>query len=478
MRSTHRSSHISVSLMLAVLCLSATSFAQSEPAEAPGTEQTERPDGGSAAIGYGTANVALNERSAENPSSAQQSVRIVVSVENVDDDLRVQVAEGASVKLSIIRPPHEVVRTLEGTTNTVGEAVFTVDVAEGQQAFASAQLGEREVFSDSGVTLDRPGETTIFVRSDRETNDTSTVFAPRVITIAELWEDYIVFTQIWTLATSAPVRVLPDSSTKTSGLEIPLPDDASGIRVIQPAEGVNVSETSLYYQQPIEPAGTGSSGAPSVVVRFSIKHDNASSLAWNQPLLFAVENASVVVPQGTQHRRFERLDVMLDVPLCGDSPDRGAMCFEDIRNRAEGVPMLEGVAVQIAGAGRTQDLPSVMRVNTTGWPTPVPVSTIVSIIAVVISLLTISGFVLFEIRNRRGGQTSETRLAHLVAERERRLQEAGRLRARLDRAELLESEYELEFARLREELAMIEQRIRAAREIADSTLNSEPAAGA
>ena len=90
----------------------------------------------------------------------------------------------------------------------------------------------------------------------------------------------------------------------------------------------------------------------------------------------------------------------------------------------------------------------------------------------------VAGFVIFEFRHRRRGTSGEVTLEHLVVERERRLSQAGRLRARLDRAELLESEYELELARIREELAMIEQRIRTTRNGASATHGSDATAGA
>lgn len=387
-----------------------------------------------------------------------EKVEIDVHVERVTSDLSVRRVPEKEVELSIIQPPHKVVRTVKATTNGQGIAHFSLKPAKNQQAFASAIIHDNKVFSDSGIPLDEPGKATINIRNKRSTSRLDSVFSPRMITILELWEDYVIVTQVWNLASTSQVMVKPDSSTKKSGLRIPLPDDATGIRVVQPKEGVEVNETEIFYQQPIAPAGKRESGAPSLVVRFSLKHDNESELSFSQPLAFDVENASIVVPQTSTHKGMERLDVELDVPLCASSSDRSTMCFAEVRNQAEGVPMLKNQAVRVAGSGRTRAIPSEMKVTTTGWPSPIPVAKIVGGLAVALACIGLLALLLMERRNSFAGNKSDVR-SQLIAARERIFEESVGLQRLLHEARIVESEYEVEMARLREELAVIERRL-------------------
>lgn len=387
-------------------------------------------------------------------------VDLEVHVSAPDDQMNPAAAAGVSVRVSTIEPPHRVVDTVEVVTDDAGVARVSLPTAAGRQAYASAQIGGRELFSDQGVALDEPGSGELRISESVTTSDTSSVFAPRLITIAELWEDYVVFTQIWRLSSTGALQVTPESSERTSGLRIPLPEDASGVRVVQPAEGVQVVDGVLFYQLPIQPAGVDDGdGAPAIVVRFSLKHDNASELEWEQELAFPVENASVVIPQQSGHARHPAIDVALDVPLC-DSSDASVdeMCFAELRDTADGVSMLDGVAVRVAGGGYGER-GSVMRVRTTGWPSPFPLAEVVSTAAVLFALLGL--FVLWRREREAGAFAPISEHERLEQARARIHEQAREARAQWLDGVLLESEYEARIAALKEELSVVVQQLTA-----------------
>jgi hypothetical protein len=83
---------------------------------------------------------------------------------------------------------------------------------------------------------------------------------------------------------------------------------------------------------------------------------------------------------------------------------------------------------------------------------------IVAYLAGGLALLAVFGFIFYEYRHRSEHRELDVR-SQLQAEKNRILDEALSLKGALDRAELLESEYEIELARLREELAVVERRL-------------------
>ena len=390
--------------------------------------------------------------------AGEPAVEVHVRVATMQAGFDAAPEAGELVTLSVIRPPHEVLGVVRGRTNADGVAVLRVSPGAGLQAFASVARDGREVFSAGGVRLDGAG------RADLEIldypvvlNDASAVFASRLIMIAELWEDYIVFTQIWTLQTDRPVIARFEGEGRSAGLVIPLPEDATGIRVVRPQERAEVVGRAVHLLGDVSPAGVGEEG-PSLIVRFSIKHGNASRLRWQLPLAFDIENASVVVPQRSNHRRHPELDVRIDVPLCGEERVDGEVCFEELTDQAAGVQMLEGVAVRVArgGRGRAGD---VMEVLTVGWPAAPRVDRVVAIGSVLVALL--FGVVLWwrELRRSRRAGGHDARDV-LLAQRARLLDDARALEQRLAEARILEADYAVEREGLVAALALVERRLR------------------
>lgn len=363
----------------------------------------------------------------------------------------------APVEVSIIRPPHEIMDTIELQTDEAGAARFQLPVAAGMQAFFSAQLNGDEVFASSGVDLDSAREVEVQIQAAPEASGVSSVFAGRLVTIVELWEDYIMFTQIWTLQTDDMSTWRPDSDEPEDALRIPLPEDAAGIRVVQPLEGARVGDGEILYSNPVRAAGQGD-GSPSLVFRYSLRHDNARSFSFAQPLSIDVENASVVVPQTTNHSRHPRLNVEIDVPLCEDGNPAGKMCFEEVSNDASGVQMLQGVAVRVARGGRAE-AGDELYVRTEGWPRAgVPTRWFGLGGAAVGFLLVLVA--LWRERSRRHSLRQDDEESLLLTQRRRLLDEARELEQRLASASILELDYEVERERIIEDLAVVERRLR------------------
>src|SRR5699024_8747419 len=193
----------------------------------------------------------------------------------------------------------------------------------------------REIFAPHGVLLEGEGPHELTIQDKPTVTDASVVFATRIITIVELWEDYLVFTQIFRLATDQPVIYQAEEGGRNAGLRIPVPEGATGVRVVQPPNQAEAVGDAVMFRGKILPAGEAGE-APTMIVRYSLKHSNVAKVAWNQDFPFDVENLSLVVPQISQHDRHPNLNVLLDVPLCDDADrDPNVMCFSHVDETAE-----------------------------------------------------------------------------------------------------------------------------------------------
>lgn len=374
---------------------------------------------------------------------------------HIDDDYQAPLAEQI-VELSVIQPPHTVVQTLVAVTDDEGIARFRADTGETLQAFARMLKDDKEIFAPTGVLLDEAGSHTLTIQDKPIVDDESVVFAPRIITIVELWEDYIVFTQIYRLATDQPVVFQAKEGGREAGFRIPVPEGATGVNVVQPPGQAESVGDAVMYRGKIHPAGEAGE-APTLIVRYSIKHSNVAKLNWVQEFPFDVENLSLVVPQISQHERHENLNVLLDVPLCdADDHDPDVMCFSHIDESAEGVDMLRGTAVRVAHSG-TVRAGGRLEALTSGWPADPHYGRWAAGIAALGGLLL---GVLIWLRGRRREQGVEGELARLKREREAILQRVDDLEEQLADAAILEMDYEAEKERIVGELALVERRIR------------------
>lgn len=362
---------------------------------------------------------------------------------------------GKVVELSVLRPPHDVVERLIAVTGEDGVARFRVAATDGLQAFARMLHDGKETFAPTGLNLRPDDAHTLAIQHMPIVTDSSSVFASRIVTIVELWEDFLVFTQVFHLATDQPVIFEAGGEGRDAGFRIPLPEGAAGVRVVQPAEKAESVGDAVMFRGQIRQAGEGEQ-APTLIVRYSIRHDNVKQVAWSQVFPFDVENLSVVVPQSSQHERHPALDVALNVALCADGVTPGVMCFEELSDRAEGVQMLQGAAVRLARGGRVS-AGGRMEVGTVGWPSDPHIARWATLAAILLAL----GFGVVMVRRAmtRGASTLDAE-ARLLAEREGILERVDALEQKLAEAAILEMDYAAERERIIGELALVERRLR------------------
>lgn len=394
-------------------------------------------------------------------TAAAQSVPVTVEVVEIAADGADVGVEGADVSLHIVIPPHQLEGTLRGVTDGSGRARFDVVPRPGAEVYAEVNRGGR-TFSDP-VSLDTPGDKRVRLRVMRTTQDPSVLFAATMQTIVEPWEDYVVFSQVWTLGVDQEIRFASSTEDMGSIVRIPLPEGAAGVTVVHPEDRARVMDGYIALGTEVTPAGLdGASQRPHLIVRFSLPTEGSRSLRWEQEMPMDVERASLVVPQVSTHAKHPTLNVRLNVLMCdeqGQSPDAAMMCFREISDRAEGTLLRDDMEVLVA-RGRAER-GQIMRVHSRGWPAPYPWDRIA---AIVLSLLAVGvGSFLYrrELRRRRSGVTEAgLALAALRAQREQLFATAGELEEQLARGEVLQRDYDLARARLREQLGVVLRRLR------------------
>lgn len=359
------------------------------------------------------------------------------------------------VELTTLQPPHSVIQRLDAVTGEDGVATFEAISGEGVQAFARAFREGREVFAATGINLTEAKDYQMTVQDMPVVDDPRVVFAPRVITIAEVWEDYLVFTQIFTLATDQPVIFQADGTSRSSGLLIPLPKDAAGVRVIQPADKAEAAGDAIMFRGEVTPSGAGDQ-TPSLIVRYSLRHNNRATVRWTQKFGFDVENLSLVVPQQTDHPGHPHIDVAIDVPMCADGAEPGVMCFEDLSDTAEGVQLLQGKAVRVARGGKVRS-GGELRVTTSGWPADPRWGRWASGVAVALAFILAAALV---VRTRRRSVGEQSVRARLDSAKDKLLRRIEELELAYLAGQVLELEYEAEQELIVGELALIQRRLR------------------
>lgn len=403
---------------------------------------------------------------AEEPSAPPEVVEAVPAPEPTVE-IRVEVNElsgdyasspvRAEVELHILEPPHQLVRSLTANTNVDGVAVFEVAPRLGLQAFAEVDVGRR-FFSDA-IELSSVGTREASVTVYPETNDPSVVDASSVVTIVELWEDYITFTQIFTFNPSGAVIYSPDREDPTTFIRITVPDDAEGVRVVRPEDDTRVVETEIAFAGEVAPPGVTDHRGPHLIIQYSLPSDNRRTFEWAQELTMDVDRMSVVVPQGSSFARHPEFTVEIDVPICADGASGTSMCFDVVTDDPDGVPLREDVDVMVArGAGRVGQ---VMRVTTHGWPAPLawkgPAGAALGGLAVLLFLLLV-----LRDRVRADDDAAFSELASLHAQKDALLASVAEVERKLDDGLMLERDAEIARRRIREQLGVVYRRLREA----------------
>jgi hypothetical protein len=396
-----------------------------------------------------------------------QTVDVVVRVERLAGDFAAAPLADAPVRLHIVVQPHQVIETREGTTDASGRVAFTVPVTAGAEAVAEVTDGSRR-FADP-ISLSEPGLREVVIQSWATTSDPSVVFVSRLVTIVQPSENYLVVQQVYSFAVDQPVIYRPDLSDPGPGMaarmvRVALPEGAAGVQIIRPAEQVRHLGDALFFGGEVAPAGMGERG-PSLVVQYSLKHNNAESFVFEQALTLDTESISFVVPRLTGLSRHPILDVTLDVPLCAE-PVSGTVCFEEITNDTSGMAIDPTAQVLVARGGRGS-AGDVVRIGTDGWPSrpnyPAFGAGLLGALALLFGLVLVR-------RELRLAPTAVDpqvrRLQALEAQRVRLIAEAQALEEAYARGEVLRHQYEARRAAIEEQLAVVFRGLRESASVA------------
>ena len=388
-------------------------------------------------------------------------VTVRVRVERLDAAFKPVAAVGQKVQVDVIAPPHQVMTTREAVTDGSGDAVVELPVMPGLQAFVRVD-GSSDVFAKAGLPLESAGVQQTTIRLLEETGDKSAVFASRVVTVLEAWEDFVAVSQVWTLSVDRPVRYvsppLDRANPATGAIVIPLPEGASGIEVVMPREGATVLDDSVFLHMNVEPSLGDLARKPTLILRYSLKTNGAPTATIRQQLSMDVEAISVVAPRTTNFEKHPSLDIVFDAPMCSAGEVPGKVCFAELTDKADGAMLREGTEVRVirGGRGRTGDL---LEVTTTGWPGHRPweawLAGAVLLLAVGASLLLLRAD-----RRKAVDRRSADRSQVLEQERAALLARAAEVATALVEGELLEADYEQEIAGIEARLAVVVRRLR------------------
>lgn len=135
-------------------------------------------------------------------------------------------------------------------------------------------------------------------------HDPSGIAISNLRTIVEPWEDYMIFTQFWTLTVNGPnaidVSLLSDPKFER-GLPLALPTKAQGIHVSGAGEA-NVINSIVFWQGVLVPGQ-----AVTLQVRFSMSV-KSSEFVYEQTMDYPANNIEVIAPLQTQYAKVPRLD--------------------------------------------------------------------------------------------------------------------------------------------------------------------------
>ena len=388
-------------------------------------------------------------------------VTVKVRVERLDASFRPQPVAGAKVQVDVVAQPHQVMTTRDAVTDGSGEVEVALPVMPGLAAFVRAS-GSKEVFAKTGLPLDEAGTQEATIRLLDETNDKSVVFASRMVTVLEAWEDFVAVNQVWTLSVDRPVRYVSEPLDKANpekgAIVIPLPEGASGVEVVMPRTGATVLDNSVFLHMDVEPQQGELARKPSLILRYSLKTHGSPAATIRQKLAMDVEAISVVAPRTTNFEKHPYLEIAFDAPMCATGEVEGKVCFAELTDKADGAMLREGTEVRVVrgGRGRSGDL---LEVTTRGWPGHRPWEAWLAG-AVLLAALAAVVVLLRSDRRQRTLRKSADRAQVLASERDALLARAAALATELVEGELLEADYEREIAGVEARLAVVIRRLR------------------
>ncbi len=274
--------------------------------------------------------------------------------------------------------------------------------------------------------------------------DVDSIVFENVRTLVELWEDYLVFSQFYTITNTGKsafdTTALPGEDYE-KGLPIVLPVKAQGINANGAGEMLVVNST-VYWNGTIEPGGK-----KNIQVRFSMPVEE-SEYVYEQKLDYAARNVEVMVPIQTRHTRVPRLDDLELRPK--DFPET---------SRGPGIWGLRGDIEFVGARGRVVEAGDSFSFQLRGLPFhPPKLPWIFFGVAVVLGLI-VSVVALRDRSRAESERGRETVLAALGSERDEILDELVALEKDYEEDHVTQGEYEIESRGLRERLALVLKKI-------------------
>lgn len=243
------------------------------------------------------------------PETAPQAMTVRVKLEHAtrpDAPVAdvVVVVQADRVRGPFEPPPEKALYEVAGTTDAQGQAEIALPgnvLTEGLRVKALARF-DGMTFQSAPMT---PSPTTqIGVKVYDRGVDTGTIRITTLRTMVQPWEDYLVFTQSWTLGTSGKealdMSALPDPDMER-GLPLVLPVKAEGIQTGGDGQ-VEVVNNIVFWKGVLKP------GEPSTVqVRFSMSA-KSPEFTYEQTLDYPADTLEILAPLRTEFRKIPRLN--------------------------------------------------------------------------------------------------------------------------------------------------------------------------
>lgn len=263
-------------------------------------------------------------------------------------------------------------------------------------------------------------------------------------TIVQPWEDYLIFTQVWRLASRDGVAVdttqIGDTETET-GLPIEMPMPSEGITVKGEGEH-KVVDSTIYWKGTLQP-----DRAKKIRVRYSIKASEASFI-FDQSLDYPVEAAQVYLPLQTGQEKLPRLN----------NAELIAPGFEGVR-ASDDSRIFRGTDVLIA-EGATFEAGDTLTFQIRGLPYGKPIGPWVAtgLGFAAAFLVLVVGFRDGDesVENQAGGEEAARHLRHV---REQLIERLMDIEDAYADGRISEHEFEEEKLRIREQLSVVVEKL-------------------
>lgn len=293
-----------------------------------------------------------------------------------------------------------------------------------------------------------------------KTFDDKDLLVTELMTTVDLWEGYLILTQMWTFSNAASVAFDPTGSPDekyAEGMPIVLPKKAMGINaMVIRGQGVTeqarVVENKVLLEAPIPPMAEGQDPLR-VQLRYSMPL-KGSHFDYEQQLDYKVEGMRVIVPLQTRYNRHPRLNLTLDAPG-----------FPEVGDGRRMPGMAQNMQFVVARDGHA-DPGGKLSFSIDGLPAP---DTTPRWVALILGVLMLLGGVWLLVIERRGGVVRgragvKSLIRALTDEREDLFDALRDLDERYDEGDLSERRYDIEAAKLRERLALVMRRLERARD--------------